>query len=97
MDLIGADLKFVRLFDAVLGNVDLLKVRICTNAVLIGAKLKSAKLTGAKLTERESEICKADRCELGRRSPDSARNLSGADLEGGKGLTQKQLDHDGGA
>ena len=49
LDLIGADLKFVRLFDAVLGNVDLLKADL-TNAVLIGAKLKSAKLTGAKLT-----------------------------------------------
>ena len=49
LDLIGANLKFVRLFDAVLGNVDLLKADL-TNAVLIGAKLKSAKLTGAKLT-----------------------------------------------
>ena len=49
LDLIGADLKFVRLFDAVLGNVDLLKADL-TDAVLIGAKLKSAKLTGAKLT-----------------------------------------------
>ena len=49
LDLIGADLKFVRLFDAVLDNVNLLKADL-TNAVLIGAKLKSAKLTGAKLT-----------------------------------------------
>ena len=114
LDLIGADLKFVRLFDAVLGNVDLLKADL-TNAVLIGAKLKSAKLTGAKLTgaNLEDADLKSTRLinvnlesvQLTGADLKSARlinvnledallihtNLSGADLEGCKGLTQKQL------
>ena len=47
--------------------------------------LGSVNLTGANL-----KICKADRCDL----EDALlihTNLSGADLEGCKGLTQKQL------
>ena len=79
LDLIGADLKFVRLFDAVLGNVDLLKADL-TGAVLIGAKLKSAKLTGAKLTGANLEDALLIHT-----------NLSGADLKGCEGLTQEQL------
>ena len=114
LDLIGADLKFVRLFDAVLGNVDLLKADL-TNAGLIGAKLKSAKLTGAKLTgaNLEDADLKSTRLidvKLGSVNLTGANlkstrlidvnledallihtNLSGADLEGCKGLTQKQL------
>ena len=89
LNLIGADLKFVRLFDAVLGNVDLLKADL-TNAVLIGAKLKSAKLTGAKLTGANLKSARLIDVNL-----EVAllihTNLSGADLEGCKGLTQKQL------
>ena len=89
LDLIGADLKFVRLFDAVLGNVDLLKADL-TNAVLIGAKLKSAALTGAKLTGANLKSARLIDVNL----EDALlihTNLSGADLEGCKGLTQKQL------
>ena len=94
LNLIGADLKFVRLFDAVLGNVDLLKADL-TNAVLIGAKLKSAKLTGAKLTGANLEDADLKSTRLIDVNLEVAllihTNLSGADLEGCKGLTQKQL------
>ena len=79
LDLIGADLKFVRLFDAVLGNVDLLKADL-TDAVLIGAKLKSAKLTGAKLTGADLEDADLKSTRLIDVNLESVK-LTGADLK----------------
>ena len=79
LDLIGADLKFVRLFDAVLSNVDLLKADL-TNAVLIGAKLKSAKLTGAKLTGANLENADLKSTRLISVNLESVQ-LTGADLK----------------
>ena len=74
LDLIGADLKFVWLFDAVLGNVDLLKADL-TNAVLIGAKLTGAKLTGANLGDANLKSVRLFDVNLG------SVNLSGANLK----------------
>ena len=95
LDLIGANLKFVRLNDAVLDNVNLIDADL-SSAMLHGAKLKGAYLRGTNF--EKADLFRAD---LG------GVRLSGANLENAnlfnanltravvrrcRGLTQEQID-----
>ena len=95
LDLIGADLKFVRLDDAVLDNVNLIDADL-TSAVLYGAKLKGAYLRGTNF--ENAKLFRADLggVRLSRVNLENAdllnTNLTRAVVRRCRGLTQEQID-----
>ena len=95
LDLIGADLKFVRLDDAVLDNVNLIDADL-TSAVLFGAKLKGAYLRGTNFENAKLFRANLGGVRLSRVNLENAdllnANLTRTVMRRCEGLTQEQID-----